>query len=133
MERNWKGRTILTDSASLPYSHCAWLDGDFDRFIEYGLSEEQAVERLIEQLEACLAQDVAAGEACPDCGSYNIEEFDFGLDPSTGYSDSGWRCLDCGETLPEPAIAKQPGEALTATTDPFSCLLKSLRAGKKVA
>ncbi len=111
MERNWKGRAIITDTAYLPYSHCAWLDGDADRFIEFGHSEDQAVERLIEQLENALALDVADGEACPECGSRNIEAYDFGSDQETGYSDSGTICLDCRETF---QVAAKPVETVPA-------------------
>lgn len=49
-------REILIDTASLPYSYCAFLyDTDFTSWgyaIGYGHSEEQAVERLLEELES---------------------------------------------------------------------------------
>jgi hypothetical protein len=49
---------------------------------------------------------------CPECSSTNLEffEFDFGIDPGTGYSDSGegFRCLDC--------CAKGNAEGLEAAT-----------------
>lgn len=100
----WNGRTILTDTAYLPYSHCAWLDGEEHGLIAYGHSEEQAIERLIEQLED------AARPRCPECDSANvaIATYEFGTDRETGYDDSGEaiRCLDCGALEPhEPATA----------------------------
>lgn len=90
----WNGRTILTDTAWLPYSHCAFLDGDEDGFIEFGHSEEQAIERLIEKLED------AARPRCPDCDSTNVAIEDYAGVPEreTGYPDACQviRCLECG-------------------------------------
>lgn len=50
---------------------------------------------------------------CPECGSQNLEffDFDFGIDPANGYSDSGegFRCLDC--------MANGNAEGLAAATN----------------
>jgi hypothetical protein len=90
----WNGRMILTDTAYVPYSFCAFLDGDEDGFIEFGHSEEQAIERLIEKLED------AGRPRCSDCDSTNVAIEDYAGVPEreTGYVDASQviRCLDCG-------------------------------------
>jgi len=105
----WNGRAIVVDTARLPYSHCAFLDGSniLTDPIAFGCSEHQAVTRLIEQLE-----DLAALR-CSECDSTNVslEQYDFGTDRETGYSDAGEliRCLDCGAHEPyEAAPASVP-------------------------
>jgi hypothetical protein len=53
----WNGIEILTDTAYLPFSHYAYLSNHGPLGpIAYGHSVEQAIERLIEQLEAELCE-----------------------------------------------------------------------------
>ena len=109
----WNGRMILTDTAYVPYSFCAFLDGDEDGFIEFGHSEEQAIERLIEKLED------AGRPRCSDCDSTNvaIEGYAGVPERETGYVDAGQviRCLECGlveaytpQTALPPTLRRKP-------------------------
>ena len=90
METTWNGTAIITDTAYLPFAFCAWLESHrpVNGPIAYGHSEEQARERLIE--------DLMATEDLCECD---------GDDPSVGYVGS--TCAWCrGELNPQryPAI-----------------------------
>jgi hypothetical protein len=86
--RTWNGTRIVTDTAYLPFAFCAWLEthGPVSGPIEYAHSEEEAVERLIERLEALQAEQLC------ECD---------GDDPSVGYIGSVCAyCRGAAQRLP---------------------------------
>jgi hypothetical protein len=97
----WNGRPIIIDTAHVPYSHCAFLGGAnvLTGPIGFGHSEEQAVERLIEQLDALEAEELC------ECD---------GDDPSVGYVGSV--CAYCrGER--EPIATRKPAESVVSSPE----------------
>lgn len=60
--------------------------------IDKGIVCDYCTQKMAENLEQC-----AIINSCPNCGSITGQprDFDFGVDPETGYHDVGEACSEC--------------------------------------
>jgi hypothetical protein len=81
--------------APLACLHCAGTQATV-------LRDRQNADNLLGYANHCVCCDPETGNACPQCGSQNLEygSYDGICDSETGYADAGdrYRCLDCGST-----------------------------------
>ena len=88
------------------------------------LRDRQNADPLLGYANHCVCCDPETGNACPQCGSQNLEygSYEGTCDSETGYVDAGdrYRCLDCGSTgdVDETAqalvmLAQEPRKPMT--------------------
>jgi hypothetical protein len=88
------------------------------------LRDRQNADTLLGYANHCVCCDPETDNACPQCGSRNLEygSYEGTCDSETGYVDAGdrYRCLDCGSTgdVDETAqalvmLAQEPRKPMT--------------------
>jgi hypothetical protein len=89
------GHAPLQSLETKPCLHCAGTQATVRQ-------DRQIADALLGDATYCVCCDPETGNACPQCGSQNLEygAYDYGCDSETGYADvgEGYRCLDCGST-----------------------------------
>lgn len=103
--------TLIETLPPLACLHCASTQA-------YVRRERAIADALLGYASNCVCCDPETGNACPRCGSTNLEygTYDFGSDSETGYADAGghYRCLDCGSYRRPGRHRRRPGDTGSA-------------------